>query len=99
MFILYVAEYLLHKIFQSDHAGCAAKLVDNHGKRPFLGKQPTHHLVGHQTLRGKQYGLETLGPIHAGPQEFGHVDVAEHGINIVVIDQNLGTSGGGEQRR
>ena len=32
-------------------------------KRPFLGKQPTHHLVGHQTLRGKQYGLETLGPI------------------------------------
>ncbi len=89
VFIFNLAENFFHNIFESYQSGSTAKLVDHNSKSLFLGHESAHHLVGEHSLGGVEHRFEALSPVGVGVEEFKHMDVAQHIVDIIVVDHDF----------
>ncbi len=90
--VLYVAEYLLHKVFERDESGGASELVDHHRHGAFFGQQPLHELLGKQCFRGEHHRLDGRAPVVVGLEQLADVDISLDVVDIFVVDHDLASS-------
>ncbi len=95
--VLYVAEDFFNEVLQCHHSGCAPEFVDYYCDGAFLGQKTAHHFVCHQSLGGEYHRLEAFAPVASWSEQLAHVDVAEHIVNVLAVDDYLGASRLGEQ--
>ena len=85
VFVLNVAENLLHEVLEGDHTGGSSELVDDDGYGALFGQEAAHHLVGHEGLRGVDHGFEMFAPVAFGLEQLADVDIAEHVVDILAV--------------
>ena len=99
MLVLYVAEYLFHKVLKGHKSGGAAKLVNHHRHRAFFAEEPAHHGVGEERLRGIQHLFYLFLPVGRRIEELRHVHISHHIVYVVAVHQYLAASRSREQFR
>ena len=99
MLVLDVAENLLDQILEGHEPGSAAKLVDHHSHRAFLGEQAAHHRIGQEGLGGIEHLLDVLLPVGRRVEQLGDMDISYHIVYISAIDQYLAAARRGEEVR
>ena len=87
--VLYVAEYFLHKVLKCHHARRAAEFVDDYRDGTFLSQEAAHHFVGHEGFGGEHHRLEAFAPMTPRGEQLAHVDVAEHIVDVLAVDDYL----------